>query len=309
MNNQQLGHIALFTVGATYASNYLLAKGLMPDLVGPSGFIVARVTGALVLFLPLWILSGRELIKKEHVTRLFFCGFFGVALNQLMFFNGLNLTSPLNSALIMTVTPIIVLITSAILLGSKLTVRKVSGVLLGAAGAFTLIYLGDDGRSAEKQSLLGDLFILINATSYSIYLVIVKPIMPHYKPITVIFWVFVVGWLVVIPVGYNQFTEIDWQAFSSQNVFSFCFVIIMVTFAAYLLNIFALKHLAPTTVSSYIYLQPLLVIVFTFLFFYFGLADDYSGDLNWKKGLCAILIFVGVYLVSFQKVKKHIEAS
>lgn len=304
MDKQKLGHIALFTVGATYAANYLLAKGLMPNLIGPSGFIVARVTGALLLFFPIWFFSGREVIKREHWPRLILCGLFGVAINQLMFFNGLNLTSPLNSALIMTATPIIVLVTSAILLGSQLTVRKVSGVLLGALGAVSLIYLGRDLSSSQSSSWVGDVFILINATSYSIYLVIVKPLMPHYKPITVISWAFLAGWIFVLPVGMHQFLEVEWMTFELAEVLKFSFVIVMVTFVAYLLNIFALKHLAPTTVSAYIYLQPLLVLVFTFLFLYLEIVKDYSADFTWQKLLCGLLIFVGVYLVSFEGRKK-----
>ncbi len=272
----------------------------MPDLIGPSGFIFARVSGALILFMLFLVVSGFERIKKEHLIRLAFCGLFGVAVNQLMFFNGLSLTSPLNAALIITATPIIVLVTSSILLKTKITSQKVTGVILGAAGAMSLIYLGRGEGGDTSSSWLGDLFILINATSYSIYLVIVKPLMAHYKPITVITWVFFVGWFVVAPFGLDQFSAVDWSAFMPSHWFSFFFVVIMATFLVYLLNIFALKHLPPTTVSVYIYLQPLLVIVFTFLFFYFGW-NDYRADLNWQKGICALLIFLGVYLVSFEK--------
>jgi len=173
------------------------------------------------------------------------------------------------------------------------------GITLGAVGAMYLIYLGQGEGPAQLTSWKGDLLILVNATSYSIYLVIVKPLMAHYKPITVITWVFFVGWLVVTPIGLNQFLEANWGAFLTKDVGAFLFVIVMATFLVYLLNIFALKHLAPTTVSVYIYLQPLLVIVFTFLFFYPGW-NDYRADLTWQKGVCALLIFLGVYLVSFE---------
>lgn len=299
MNSKKLGHLALFSVGATYAANYLVAKGLMPDLIGPSGFIFARVTGALILFIFLLLISGFERIKKEHIPRLILCGVFGVGVNQLMFFNGLNLTSPLNAALIITAIPIIVLIASAILLKSKVTGRKTLGVVLGAVGAVFLVLLGQGQGGLSNSSWVGDLFVLINATSYAVYLVIVKPLMEHYKPITVITWAFLVGWCIVTPFGLNQFLAVEWSDFTARDFYAFFFVVVMATFLAYLLNIFALKHLAPTTVSVYIYLQPLLVIAFTFLFFYLGF-NDFRADLNWQKGVCALLIFLGVYLVSFE---------
>lgn len=299
MDSKKLGHLALFSVGATYAANYLVAKGLMPDLIGPSGFIFARVTGALILFIFLLLISGFERIKKGHIPRLILCGVFGVGVNQLMFFNGLNLTSPLNAALIITAIPIIVLIASAILLKSKVTGRKTLGVVLGAVGAVFLVLLGQGQGGLSNSFWVGDLFVLINATSYAVYLVIVKPLMEHYKPITVITWAFLVGWCIVTPFGLNQFLAVEWSDFTARDFYAFFFVVVMATFLAYLLNIFALKHLAPTTVSVYIYLQPLLVIVFTFLFFYLGF-NDFRADLNWQKGVCALLIFLGVYLVSFE---------
>jgi len=305
VNSKSWGHLALLTVGATYAANYLLAKGIMPDLIQPSGFIFARVTGALLLFFPLLLILGFEKIKKEHLGRVILCGVFGVASNQLLFFNGLNLTSPLNASLILTATPIIVLITSSILLKTKITALKVTGVLLGAIGASLLIYLGKGESNGGNSSALGDLLVLLNATSYSIYLVIVKPLMKHYKPITVITWVFLSGWFIVALFGFNEFTETNWALFQFKDYMILLFVVVMVTFLVYLLNIFALKHLPPTTVSVYIYLQPLLVIAFTFLFFHLGL-EDYRGDLTWQKLICALCIFLGVYLVSINPKKAEL---
>ena len=303
MKTKQLGHLALFSVAATYAANHLLAKGLMPDLIEPSGFVFARISGALLLFLPILLLSGFQTIRREHMFRVVCCGIFGVGINQLLFLNGLNLTSPLNSALIITSVPIIVLIISAVFLKATINARKVTGVLIGAAGAMTLIYLGQSGAVSTASSLKGDLFILINATSYSIYLIIVKPLMVHYKPITVVFWVFSIGWLVVAPFGLTQFTSVNWSLFTANDFFSFGFVVIMATFLVYLMNIFAIKHLPSATVSVYIYLQPMLVILFTFLFFFFGL-NDFRADLTWKKAACGLFIFLGVYLVSFEAQKK-----
>ncbi len=308
MSSKKLGHLALFSVAASYAANYLFAKGLMPDLIMPSGFVFARISGALVLFLPIFLLSGAQLIKKEHILRVVCCGVFGVGVNQLFFFNGLNLTSPLNSALIITSVPILVLVISAAFFKVGITSRKILGVLIGAAGAMTLIYLGQGSAGSSGSSWKGDLFVLINATSYSIYLIIAKPLMVFYKPITVVFWVFFVGWLIATPFGLTQFLEVDWSLFDPNDFFSFGFVVVMATFLVYLMNIFAIKHLPSTTVSVYIYLQPILVIVFTFLFFWIGI-NDFRADLTWKKYVCALFIFIGVYLVSFERKKKADSAN
>ena len=70
------------------------------------------------------------------------------------------------------------------------------------------------------------------------------------------------------------------------------FVVFCTTFLAYLFNIFGLKTLNTSTVSTYIYLQPVLASIVAIL-----LGSD---ELNTTKILSTLIIFVGVYLVSLE---------
>ena len=277
-----------------YGANYVIAKGLMPGVVGPNGFILLRAIGAVSLF---WMISlaRRERIAKKDFIRLAFCGLFGVALNQLIFFNGLMLTSPLNAPVIMTTTPIIVLILSAIVLKEKVYPAQVIGVLIGAVGSVFFILSNKAGGYASG---IGDLYILANAASYSVYLVLVKPLMRTYRPITVISWVFSFG-LIYVLIWFPSSQEVaavSWTNLTTYEILQILFVIVGVTFIPYLLNVFAMKRLSPSIAAVYIYLQPIMAMFFVYLFSIFGLRD-YTGDLSWMKGLFALMIFVGVYLV------------
>ncbi len=290
-----IAHAALLTVALIYGANYLIAKGLMPALIGPSGFIVLRATGAAALF---WVVYAFrfERIRRDDLLRLALCGLFGVASNQLMFFNGLSLTSPVNASIIMTSNPILVLVVSSVLLKTAITARKLLGIGLGASGALTLLYLSA-GSFSTHISWQGDLLILGNAVSYGVYLVLVKPLMMKYRPTTVIAWVFLFGALYVLPFGWQQVQGIDLSQFSSANYASVAFVVIGTTFFAYLLNSFALTKVMPTVVSMYIYLQPLFAGLFAYVYARYG-GEDFTGDLTFGRLLCAALIFTGVYLVS-----------
>ena len=242
--------------------------------------------------------TGRwERVERGDFPRLALAGLTGVALNQLLFFNGLNATSPVNASLIMTVNPVLVLLVSAALLGTAVTARKVAGVALGMAGAVALLLLGAKSQSLHA-SWQGDLMVLVNAASYGVYLVVVKPLMARYRPLTVIAWVFLFGAVFVLPVGASQALAIDWAAFEPAHWQGLAFVVLMTTFLVYLLNIYALQIVAPTVVSIYIYLQPLLATGLSWWLARSG-GVDYTADLSGWTLVCGAAIFAGVGLVSW----------
>ena len=301
MSRRPLAHIALFTVNFIYGVNYVVAKGLMPQVIQPGAFILLRVIGAGLLF---WMMRAvlPQRVAPADLKRLFLCAFFGVAVNQLMFFEGLMRTSPIDSSIIMVATPILVLVMSSLLIGERITWKKIFGVVLGAAGAVALIFASTTGASTGS-SWLGDLFILINAISYGIFLVIVKPLMARYSAVTVMSWCFLFGLLLVTPFGAADLLAVEWRSLSLTVYLALGFVVVMVTFVAYLLNTWALRILQPSVVGMYIYLQPLLAVVVTWLFMRIGsdrigLPGQYDATLGVVQLVCALAIFTGVYIVS-----------
>ena len=294
MQPRTKAHIALFIVALIYGLNYIIAKEVMNGYIGPRGFIFMRVVGASVLF---WLFhafaKSKEKIARSDWPRVLASGFFGVAANQMLFFEGLNLTTPINASVIMTGNPILVLIISAILLKEPIRKGRLLGIFIGGAGALYLILGRGAAELLHADTSLGNLLILLNASSYAVYLVIVKPLMAKYDALQVVKWVFASGLLFVIPLGWPQFAAVDWHAWTPTIYAQAAFVVIGTTFIAYLFNIFALKTVSSTTVSTYIYLQPLLATMASL-----ALAKDV---LTWRIAIAATLIFAGVYLVSFSK--------
>ena len=289
-----LPHIALFAVNLIYALNYSIAKDVMPDYIGPSGFILLRVIGGSFLFFLTYIFFIKEKVNSSDLVRLIFCGLFGVAINQLFFFEGLNLTTPINAAIIMTVSPILVIIFSAIIIKEKITIRKIFGIFLGLTGAATLI-LKSGAISLNNDYFIGNFLVFVNATSYSIYLVIVKGLMTKYNPITVMFYVFSFGLIFVFPFGISELSNVSLEIFTLEIFLKVGFVVICTTFLAYLFNAFALKSLNPSVVSIYIYLQPVLATVIAIIL--------KSDSLDLVKIISSAFIFSAVFLVSMPSKK------
>lgn len=288
MNRTVLAHLAVLTANVIYGANYTIAKEVMPDYIQPFGFIVLRCLGATPLF---WLIgmSIKEKVSNRDIGLLAIASVFGVAINQLMFFKGLNYTTPINAAVIMPSTPIIVLIIAAFVLKEKVTLKKILGIAIGLSGTFLILLVGKQ-ISFDSETFTGDLMIFCNASSYGIYLVMITPLMRKYHVITVIKWVFLFGTLAVLPFGWNEFLEIDFASMPTNIIWATLYVVFGLGFFAYLLNILALKNLSPSVVSIYIYLQPVLAAVFAI-----GLGKD---ELTAIKVAAAVLICTGVYLVS-----------
>jgi len=284
-------HILLFIVNLIYAGNYTVAKIAMPVYIAPEAFIVIRASvGALTFFFiqSIWV---KEKIDPKDWFQLVLCGLFGIAINQLMFFKGLALTSPINASLIMITVPIIVILISAIALRERITYTKFFGVMLGLFGAAIIILSGK--KIADLTISKGDFFIFLNATSYAIYLILVKSIMKKYEAITVMRWVFFFGLLMVIPFGVFQLQDIEWHAFPQKVWLAVAYVLVGTTILTYLLNGVALKISSSALVSTYIYLQPLMATIIAIL--------SKHDTLNYKKIIAAVFIFFGVYLVSYKR--------
>jgi drug/metabolite transporter (DMT)-like permease len=288
MSRQLWAHLALLGANLIYGANYTIAKEVTPAYIMPYGLVVLRCIGAVPLF---WLVGMRfkEDIKRSDLPRLLLCAVFGIAVNQLLFLKGLSLTLPINAAVIMTSTPILVLLAASVLIKERITLYKASGIALGLGGALLILLAGKE-ISFSSDTFVGDLLILVNASSYGIYLVIVKPLLARYHPITVMKWVFLFGFIMVIPFGQAELREVDWSVMPPGIIVAAAYVVFGLSFFAYLFNSLALRQVSPSVVSTYIYLQPVLASMFAILAGKDALTAIKVGS--------AMLIFLGVYLVS-----------
>jgi len=285
--------LAIFAaIGATtiYGLNHTIAKGIMPDYIQPFGLVVLRVIGASVLFWLLSFFGPKEKIDKKDYRRMLLCAVFGMGINMLIFFKGLALSTPINSAVIITITPIFVLILSVILIKEKVTSRKIIGIIVGLTGALGLILFGNEIRKDAPNIALGNFNILLNAIFYGSYLIMAKTLIQKYHPFTFMKWLFSLGILICLPFGYQELVLVDWPNLPFEAIWKITFVILGTTFCTYLFNIFALTQLKASTVSAFIYVQPLIGIIYA--------VATGQDTLTTAKILAACLVLLGVYLAS-----------
>lgn len=294
MSKRTLALLAALGATTIYGLNHTIAKGAMPDYVGPFAFIMLRLGGATVLFWMIAVFAPKQKIEKKDWGRIFACALLGMAINMLAFFKGLQLSTPINSSVLVTITPIIVVILSAIFIKERVTLNKGLGILLGFIGALTLILFGAEIRQDAPNIPLGNSLFVLNATVYGSYLILVKKLTEKYHPLVLMKWLFTIGFVLVFPVTYSEFTELQWSTMPVWVYGVIAFVVICTTFLTYLFNVFALQELKASTVGAFTYVQPVIGILFALF--------TGKDNLTAIKVLAACLVLLGVYLAS-KKVK------
>lgn len=288
--NSFYSHVAVFSANLLYGANYSIAKMVMPAVIKPYGFIVLRVWTAALLFVITAALFRYPLPEKRDRKFLALCTLFGVVMNQILFFKGLSLTSPINSGLIMVTNPVFVMILSAIFLKERISGKKIIGLICGIAGATWLIVAGASHANNGNASPLGDILVLLNSLSFALFLVMIKPYMKKYHPLTIMQFTFLVAMPIVFPVGFHDLKEINTALFTPTIIAATLFVLVGTTYLAYLFNSIGLKNLSPSVVSIYIYMQPLLAAVFAMFI---------TGDTPQPRHLfSAVLLFLAVFLTT-----------
>ncbi|MDD3320201.1 MAG: DMT family transporter [Paludibacter sp.] len=297
--SKKTGHIALLSANIFFGLNTPISRSLMPEILSPFTLTFFRIAGGAILF---WLLS--LVVKKEHVPKkdillLFFASIFALSLNQLPFFVGLSMTSPIDASIVVTMLPIITMILAAIIIKEPITIKKAIGVLIGASGALILV-LTSHNVNVGESNLVGNLIVLGAVVSFALYLTLFKGLIMRYSAITLMKWMFLFGTIMIYPFCYQPINTTDFSLLSSDIYLRILYMVVIATFFAYMLIPVGQKVLRPTTFSMYNYVQP---IVASMLAVWMGI-DQFGIE----KGLSGVLVFVGVYIVNTSKSKVQLDA-
>ena len=286
------------TVATTiYGLNHTIAKMVMPIYIGSLGLVLLRVLGATIIFWTIGLFFKSKPIEKKDRFTIIKCGLFGMSINIAAFIAGLDYSTPVNSSILIIISPIFVVILSFFIFRNKINLLKILGIIMGFIGALILILNADSNSSVGRNIPLGNFLFIVNSISYAYYLIIVKPMAQKYDLITLFKWLFLIGLIFNFPLGINQFTDVNWSSLPvKEAILPMAFVVICTTVMTYSLNGYALSKITSTEVAVFMYLQPIIGIVFAI----FTKSDTISLTII----IASILIFIGVYLTSVMKQKK-----
>jgi drug/metabolite transporter (DMT)-like permease len=249
-------HLALVAVQLMFASLSVVAKIALRELT-PFGLICARVSAAtLVLVVVAAILRARgaRRVEARDLPEIALCAFFGITANMLLFIAGLARTTATNAVVIGATIPVFTVGVAVALRKEAATLPKVSGLAVACIGAMAIVGAGRFESGGGR--LAGNLLVVANSLSFSIYLVISRRLLTKYAPMTVVAWTFVFGMMGILPFGAHDLAMAA-PHLSHRAWLCILYIVLFPTVGTYFLNMFALKRVPASLVAIYIYVQPI----------------------------------------------------
>ncbi|MDR2382325.1 MAG: DMT family transporter [Prevotellaceae bacterium] len=300
MNDKNIkGHASLLVAYIIFGLNTPLTKTIFTHgETSAMALTFYRFAGSAALFWLASLFVKREKIPVRDIVFLSLASLFAIFINQMSFIAGLAMTSPVDASVITTLVPIITMILAAFFLKEPITWEKVIGVLVGAFGTLMLIFNGNI-ISHNTTSVEGNLLCVLSCLAFAMYLTVFKKLIIRYSAVTSMKWMFLFATICSFPFCWHDITTVNYRAIPADIYFRIAFVVVFATFISYLLIPIGQKLLRPTIVSMYNYLQPL---VSSFVAVALGM-----DTFGWIKSISAILIFLGVYIVTQSKSRAQME--
>lgn len=266
-------------------------------------FVLLLLRGMIeaVLFALFFFLTGgfrRGWPSRRLWRRLLLLAVLGVVLNQFLFILGLKYTPPTNSALIYSLTPMIVLFLASFLFGlERFTRQKFVAVLVALAGVVVVFY--SLGRNFNFEHIIGNLITLGAITCWSFYLIFSRSTFrpdpdtgapPTLDAVRGTAVVMMLGALLYLPFGLTQLPGTDFAAVTPRAWIGLANLVLINSIATYALFNYALTGLETTRVAIYMNLQPVSAAIFSLM-----LSQE---ELTLLFLLGGLLILVGVYLLN-----------
>lgn len=292
IKEKQKGLTAILIANTIFGLNIPVTKVLVAQWMTPMSYTATRMIFGMFAFWCIGFFLKKEKVKRPDLLIILIGGLMGYLGTQFLFSQSLKYTSPVIYALLMALTPVVVLLLSAIFLKELIPLKKILGIIISISGAALIILLGTNNGVSGTNNLLGITYAVLCVLAYSGYLVITRTISIKYKPVTIAKWMFLISAIVVFPFSFDGIerqkiftSETTWQAISLIG-----FALLFSTTLAFFLMPYALKRLEASTVSIFMNVQP---IVASVVAIFVG-----QDKLTWEKPIAVILVLAGVYLVT-----------
>lgn len=297
INKPLQAHLSIFSAEIFWGLMAPIGKAAMTHGIDGIDLVTFRVLGGVILFWISSLFAPKETVPMKDKLKFIGAAIFGLICNQFCYNIGLSITSPNNASIMTTTMPIFSMIFAFLILREPITFKKLSGVLIGCAGALILILTSASANNAKVGNIRGDLLCLTAQCSFALYLTLYNPLVRKYSVFTTNKWMFLWAAIMILPFStHHVITTVDWSRIPSTTLWEAGYVVVIGTYFCYLLTMIAQQTLRPTVVSIYNYVQPIVAVTVSVL--------TGMGVFKWSQGLAIIFVFSGVWLVTHSKSRR-----
>ncbi len=290
-----LGHLPCFVAYAIFGFNIIVCKNLTSSgLISPMALFCIRSICAGVLFWLISLFMKAEKVERRDYIKIFAASVLGFFLTQITFLMAIPDITPMDCSIVASLSPIYTMFIAAVVLKEPITLKKAGGVVISFCGILYLIMnsVGAVGGTSVT-TMTGIALMIANSLCFSLYLGIFKPVISKYSAVTFMKWIFLFSFALSVPFAGEEIVNIDYLSIPASNLWELAFLVVCATFITYLLIPIGQKHIRPTLVSMYSYVQPIIAIAISI---FIGM-----DVLSWQKILAAIMVFSGVLLVNYSR--------
>lgn len=284
----------LVLVQILFGINYVVSKVVvlaLPPLIWASSRAIVIAT--IMLFLAGLLRRPQPDWTPRVIGRLVLLSLFGIVINQSLFLTGLRLTTSTNSAILCTLIPVFTLLIVTVRGQEKVTKEKLLGFLVAFFGVLVLFHI--ENFQLKHQTAKGDLFIVLNALSFAIFLSLGRKMFRDFDGLWMTGLLFLFGSLGLFILSIPEWMVFNPPQFTHTLISCIIYATLGGTLLTYFLNLWALGHTHASKVALFVYVQPLVAT---------GLGVVFLGEtLTGRILFSALLIFGGVYLVISRRLR------
>lgn len=281
----QIAVLFLILANIIWGAALPIYKWTLQDLP-PFTFIFLRFFLSALIILP-FVIKKLKVSRRDYLD-IVLVGIFSVSLQIPLLFFGLKLTPSINAPIIISLEPVILMIAAVIFLKEKLSAKLISGVIISLLGVFAII-LPPLLTSGFSGSFLGNILIFLAAMCAVVQALVVKRLTVRNEPLTILFWMFFVGALPLLPFVFKEL-----QTFSLitdltiQGMLGLIYAIYFSTILAHFFFVYGLKYIKASEVGIFSYVDPIATIL---------VAVPLLGEqLTGAYIVGAMLVFLGIFI-------------
>ncbi len=271
-----------------WGSSFIATKYLLEELT-PETIISMRLILAISLLLIIALAQRKDfsINFKNHIF-IFILAVISV-FHLWIQITGLKFTTASNTGWIIGTAPIFIAIMGFIFFRERLTITKITGIIVATLGLLLLVGKGNPSNIDFIKDK-GDLLILLSSFTWGVYSMVNKKISLSYSPLMTILYLFILMAIIIIPFSLNESSINAIVHLSTVGWVSILFLGLLCSGVSYVIWSYSLREMESARVGAYLYLEPFVTVFSAWLFLHenITLLMMFSG----------IIIIVGVFLVN-----------